>query len=128
MKNKEGRPVNLNLFKINLPITGVISFLHRISGFSVFVCFLFVVWLLDQSLSSEETFLNLSSNLKNPSAIKLFTNLILVGFIFHSIIGLKKMMSEFFGLGEKLESATRVSILTFIVIISLSIYFVVYFW
>ncbi|SVA40015.1 uncharacterized protein METZ01_LOCUS92869, partial [marine metagenome] len=128
VKNKEGRPVNLNIFKINLPITGVISFLHRIAGFSVFVCFLFVVWLLDQSLSSEETFLNLSSNLKNPSAIKLFTNLILVGFIFHSIVGLKKMMSEFFGLGEKLESATRVSILTFIVIISLSIYFVVYFW
>tara|TARA_B100000929_G_C15340451_1_gene363952 strand:- start:106 stop:492 length:387 start_codon:yes stop_codon:yes gene_type:complete len=128
VKNKEGRPVNLNIFKINLPITGVISILHRIAGFSVFVCFLFVVWLLDQSLSSEETFLNLSSNLKNPSAIKLFTNLILVGFIFHSIIGLKKMMSEFFGLGEKPESATRVSILTFIVIISLSIYFVVYFW
>ena len=47
------RPVYLNLVKIRLPIPGIVSILHRISGALLFVLLPFLVWLLDVSLTSE---------------------------------------------------------------------------
>ncbi|SVC91545.1 uncharacterized protein METZ01_LOCUS344399, partial [marine metagenome] len=55
MTNQEKRPVHLNLFAY-LPITSLVSILHRISGFALFLTFLVLVWLLDRSLLSEESF------------------------------------------------------------------------
>ena len=56
---KDNRPVNLNLLTINLPIIGLSSILHRISGLAVFICFPLLVWLLGISLESEKRFSDL---------------------------------------------------------------------
>ena len=50
------RPVYLNLFKIRLPITGIVSFAHRISGVLLFLSLPVCVWLLEISLSGEQGF------------------------------------------------------------------------
>jgi succinate dehydrogenase / fumarate reductase cytochrome b subunit len=52
------RPKYLNLFELGLsqPIPAVLSILHRISGALLFVALLWLLWLLDRSLSSEAAF------------------------------------------------------------------------
>jgi len=54
------RPKYLNLqallFEIRLPVSGWVSILHRISGALLFVAVLWLLWMLDLSLSSEAAF------------------------------------------------------------------------
>jgi succinate dehydrogenase / fumarate reductase, cytochrome b subunit len=50
------RPVFLDLFKIKLPLPGVISFAHRVSGALMFLGIPFVLYLLDLSLSGPAGF------------------------------------------------------------------------
>ncbi len=57
---KKNRPKYLNLqallFEIRLPLPGWISILHRISGVLLFVAMVWLLWMLDRSLSSEVAF------------------------------------------------------------------------
>jgi succinate dehydrogenase / fumarate reductase cytochrome b subunit len=55
------RPVYTNIHvtqivSYRLPPAGIVSILHRVSGLLMFVLLPFVVWMLDNSLSSEITF------------------------------------------------------------------------
>lgn len=50
------RPKHLDLPKIRLPIPGIVSILHRISGALLFMSIPIVLVLLSGSLSSEKTF------------------------------------------------------------------------
>lgn len=51
---------NLNLFTdvrtYRLPLAGLVSILHRISGFLMFLLLPFIIWLFDKSISSEISF------------------------------------------------------------------------
>ena len=109
MKEKDNRPVYLNLLATDLPIIGLSSILHRISGFSLFSIFLVSVWMLDRSLSSEQEFLNLVADLKNLLELKLILYLFSVGLLYHSLLGIKKLMSDAFSIGEELKSGTSIS-------------------
>lgn len=50
------RPKYLNLFTIKLPLPGVVSILHRISGVLLFLFIPLALYLLQLSLASEEGF------------------------------------------------------------------------
>tara|TARA_B100001142_G_scaffold292316_1_gene311105 strand:+ start:91 stop:555 length:465 start_codon:yes stop_codon:yes gene_type:complete len=101
---KDNRPVNLNLLTINLPIIGLSSILHRISGLAVFICFPLLVWLLGISLESEKRFSDLQSLFQEMILFKLVILLIFIGFIYHLLAGVKKLLSDMFGFGETLKS------------------------
>lgn len=60
------RPVYLNLLKIRLPFTGIISFAHRISGVLLFLALPFLVYLLDLSIESEQSFIKVQEILNQP--------------------------------------------------------------
>ena len=128
MIEKDNRPVFLNLLAIKLPIVGVVSILHRISGFALFLCFPFVVWLLQVSLISLESFNQLQGYLVNSVLLKILVVMIAVGFIYHVLAGLKKMLGEFFGLGETLKSGQLSSWLVFALSFTCSFWFLVYIW
>jgi succinate dehydrogenase / fumarate reductase cytochrome b subunit len=57
---KKIRPKYLSLqailFEIRLPLPGWVSILHRISGALLFVALVWLLWMLDRSLSSEAAF------------------------------------------------------------------------
>ena len=110
---KDNRPVNLNLLTISLPIIGLSSILHRISGLAVFFSFPLIVWVFSISLESENSFLMLSNLLQNSIVFKAITFLILVGFSYHLLAGFKKLISDAFGVGETLESGRVLSWLVF---------------
>ena len=109
MKEEDNRPIYLNVLATDLPIIGVSSIVHRISGFALFCIFIISVWMFDRSLSSEEEFLGLVADLKNLLVLKVLFYLFLVGFLYHSLIGVKKVLSDFFGIGEELKSGTIIA-------------------
>jgi len=57
---RKRRPKYLNLqaliFEIRLPVMGWVSILHRISGALLFLALVWLLWMLDRSLSSEAAF------------------------------------------------------------------------
>ncbi len=62
----ENRPVYLNLFKIRLPVPGIVSFAHRITGVLLFLSLPFAVYLLELSIESKESFANVQQILQQP--------------------------------------------------------------
>ena len=128
MIKKDNRPVNLDLLTISLPIIGVASILHRISGFALFICFPLVVWLLHISLNSTESFDQLNGYLENNTLLKIMIVLIATGFIYHVFAGLKKILGEIFGFGQTLKSGQVLSWLIFALSFTCSFWFLVYIW
>ena len=53
---RKKRPIYLNLVAIRLPLPGFVSILHRISGAFLFLAVVWLLFLLDRSLSSESGF------------------------------------------------------------------------
>ena len=57
---RKPRPKYLNLyallFEIRMPVSARLSILHRISGALLFVALVWLLWMLDRSLSSEAAF------------------------------------------------------------------------
>ncbi len=57
---RKPRPKYLNLqaliFEIRMPVSAWVSILHRISGALLFVALVWLLWMLDRSLSSEAAF------------------------------------------------------------------------
>jgi len=125
---KDNRPVNLNLLTISLPVIGLASILHRISGFALFICFPLVVWLLHLSLQSTESFSQLKGYMENNVLLKLMAVFIAVGFIYHILAGLKKILGEVFGFGETLKSGQALSWIVFALSFILSLWFLIYIW
>lgn len=54
--NKKNRPVYLNLFAIRLPITGIVSIIHRVTGVLLVLLSPVMVYFLQRSLQSEADF------------------------------------------------------------------------
>jgi succinate dehydrogenase / fumarate reductase cytochrome b subunit len=75
------RPVYLNLIKIRLPLPGIISFAHRITGVVLFLALPFVVYLLDLSIESEQSFAKVQQILNQP--VMLFVQILLLWSLAH---------------------------------------------
>lgn len=65
-ESKDNRPVYLNLFKIRLPVAGMVSLAHRASGILMFLAIPFMVYLLDLSVQSVESFEQALDLLQQP--------------------------------------------------------------
>ena len=75
------RPVYLNLIKIRLPLPGIISFAHRITGVVLFLSLPFAVYLLDLSIESEQSFAKVQQILKQP--VMLYVQILLLWSLAH---------------------------------------------
>ena len=126
MIEKDNRPVNLNLLTISLPIIGVTSILHRISGLAIFFSFPLIVWVFSISLKSENSFLMLSGLFQSSFLFKAITFLILVGFSYHLLAGFKKLISDAFGVGETLESGRVLSWLVIGTTCLMALFYLIY--
>jgi len=93
MKRTDKRPKYLNLFKIRLPITGVASINHRISGLILFLSIPFSLYLLQLSLSSEAGFKEALSCLSSPW-FKLALILLLWSFMHHLFAGFRFLLID----------------------------------
>ena len=100
-KVKDSRPVNLDIGTMRLPITAWASITHRASGVFLFVAVAVLIWMLDASLRSPESFAALQETLTSVP-VNLVLWAILAGVAYHSVAGIKHLIMDF-GLGESLE-------------------------
>jgi succinate dehydrogenase / fumarate reductase, cytochrome b subunit len=99
---KDNRPKNLDLLTVRFPLPAITSILHRISGVFIFAGVAVLLWLLAQSLSSEEGFRNVQQ-LLDMALVKLVLWAILSGLLYHLIAGIKHLIMDL-GIGESLEA------------------------
>lgn len=87
------RPKYLNLFEIKLPLPGWVSILHRISGAGLFLMLPLLIWLLDLSLGSPESYETLRT-----LAAHWFVKLILTGlmwaYLHHFCMGIRILLID----------------------------------
>ncbi|MBE9559778.1 MAG: succinate dehydrogenase, cytochrome b556 subunit [Proteobacteria bacterium] len=77
----DNRPVYLNLLKIRLPVPGIVSFAHRITGVLLFLSLPFAVYLLDLSIESQDSFARVQQILDQP--VMLIVQILLLWSIAH---------------------------------------------
>ncbi len=85
--NKQ-RPKHLALHLIKLPLPGIVSILHRISGLMLFCALPLLLLMLQYSLKSIETYTQLAEILGN-SYIKIMLIGLLWAFLHHFCAGLR---------------------------------------
>ena len=95
------RPVNLDLGTIDLPLPGLISITHRITGVILVAGTALLLWLLDASLASEESF-NAIAAISDSLLCKLLVWGVLAALIYHCVAGVKHLIMDM-GFGETLE-------------------------
>ncbi|MCB1856182.1 MAG: succinate dehydrogenase, cytochrome b556 subunit [Halieaceae bacterium] len=102
---KDKRPVNLDIGTMRLPVTAWASIAHRASGVFLFAGMAVLIWALDASLESPDSFAALGECLASPLA-KLVIWAIMAGLIYHSVAGIKHLVMDF-GIGESMEGGIR---------------------
>ena len=90
---------------MRLPITAWTSIAHRASGVFLFAGIAVLIWALDASLASPESFAELQACLASPLA-KLVIWAVVAGLIYHSVAGVKHLIMDL-GVGETMEGGTR---------------------
>ena len=95
------RPLNLDLSTIKLPIAGFASFFHRVSGILLFAGMAVLLWMLDSSLDSQESFAAVRDLSSNP-IYKFVLFIVLAGLAYHMVMGIRHLIMDF-GVGESLK-------------------------
>jgi len=90
---KKNRPKHLDLRQIRLPLSGYVSILHRVSGALLFLALPLLLFMLDQSLRSIETYTNLADVLSNP-LLKVVLLGLLWAFLHHFCAGLRYLLID----------------------------------
>lgn len=90
---KKKRPLWFNLSLLNLPLPGVVSILHRISGLLLFGLTAWLLYLLDASLASPERFEDIRRTVGHPLA-KLVLLGLLWAFLHHFFAGIRYLFLD----------------------------------
>lgn len=94
----DGRPKNLRLISIRLPLPALISILHRASGMLLFLALPAMLWLLAMSLQSPQGFEQAADILASPP-VKLAEIGLVWAFLHHFFAGLRHLSLDLhFGL------------------------------
>ncbi len=101
-KRPEFRNINAftDLPSYRLPVAGIVSILHRISGALMFILMPLIIWMFDTSISSEISFAKFKGAfnvgmLGLPGMIwKLLALALIWAFLHHSLAGLRHLWSD----------------------------------
>ena len=120
------RPKHLNLIQIKLPLPGIVSILHRVSGAGLFLLIPFVLLMLQSSLVSAEGFAAVKHLLSGA-----FAKLILLGLMWallhHFFAGLRYLAMDLHYCLD-MPQARRASWLVLGASLSLTFLFGVWLW
>jgi succinate dehydrogenase / fumarate reductase cytochrome b subunit len=90
---KKKRPLWYNLSLLNLPLPGVVSILHRISGLLLFVLTAFLLYLLDGTLASPERYEQVRATLAQP-LVRLVLFGVLWAYLHHLLAGVRYLFLD----------------------------------
>ena len=93
MSTAQQRPVHLNLVKIRLPIGGIMSIIHRVTGVFMFLAVPFLIYLLDRSLISEQGYTEAIDTLHSPLGVLLLFGL-MWAIMHHLLAGIRYLLID----------------------------------
>jgi succinate dehydrogenase / fumarate reductase cytochrome b subunit len=116
----KARPIYLDLPRIRLPLPGIVSILHRVSGALLFLAGIPLLLAgVATSLASPEAFAGLKAGLAHPLA-----KLVLIGFVwaylYHLCAGMRYLLLDLHK-GIELGAARRSSVVVLAVSIALTL-------
>lgn len=120
------RPKHLALHQIKLPLPGIVSILHRISGLLLFFALPLLLLMLQYSLNSIETYTQLMAVLAHPLARLLLLGL-LWAFLHHFCAGLRYLAIDLHLL-HNLAQARNSSKMVLLASLSLTLFFGAKLW
>ena len=103
-KRPEFRNINAlkDLPSYRLPVAGIVSILHRISGFLMFLLMPLIIWMFDSSITSEISFAKLSAAFNMGIGVvpgwfmKLAALALIWAYLHHFIAGLRHLYMDMF--------------------------------
>lgn len=116
---QKARPKHLDLFKIRLPLPGIVSILHRISGVALFLMLWLMLLLFDRSLGSPESFAQYKDLVGNP-LVKLILLGLLWAYLHHFCAGIRFLLLDVHK-GIDLPTARKTSVAVLAISISLTV-------
>lgn len=122
----DSRPVSLNLLKIRLPLPGVVSIMHRVSGAFLFLLLPVLLYILQLSLSSADGFAEVRSWFQTPVA-KLALLLVVWAYLHHFCMGLRYLALDL-DIGVQLAQARLTAKLVLVVSLVLTVLVGVALW
>ncbi|AYH44336.1 succinate dehydrogenase, cytochrome b556 subunit [Azoarcus sp. DN11] len=123
---RKQRPKFLALHEIRLPLPGIVSILHRVSGVGLFLMLPFLLYLLDRSLGSAESFAAYKGVVGNP-LVKLLLLGLLWAYMHHFCAGIRFLLLDLHK-GIDLQSARNSSRIVLGVSIALTVIIGVKLW
>jgi len=123
---KQNRPINLDLRTLHFPVMAITSIMHRVSGIIIFVCLPLMIYWLQLSLASNESYDHMLELLD-----KSYDKLILWGFlsalVYHFMAGIRHMIADF-GYGETVAVAKKTAGLLLILTVITTVLLGVWVW
>lgn len=120
------RPKYLNLMQIRLPVPGLVSILHRVSGAALFLFIPFLLVLFEASLQSPQSFARFKL-LMSYWAIKLILIGLVWAYVHHLCAGIRHLALDLH-YGTELPAARATSWTVLAVSIVLTLVFAVVIW
>lgn len=120
------RPVYLNLFKIRLPLPGIVSIMHRASGALLFLLLPLLLYVLQLSLASEQGYAEVLGWFR-LQLVKLLLIGVIWAYLHHFCMGLRYLALDF-DIGVDLPQARFSSKLVLVVSITATILIGVWLW
>lgn len=114
------RPVYLNLVQIRLPLPGLVSILHRISGAALLLLGIpLALYALQQSLASADAFANLKALAAQPLSKLLLVGL-LWAYLHHFCAGIRFLLLDL-DVGIALKPARQSSVIVLVLSLALTL-------
>jgi len=123
---KKRRPLWYNLSPLNLPLPGLVSIFHRVSGVALFVGVPWLLYLLEASLSSPESFESFKAAVSHPFA-KLCLIVLAWSYLHHFCAGIRYLAMDIHWAAE-LSAARKTGGTVFAVSLILTLIFAVAIW
>jgi succinate dehydrogenase / fumarate reductase cytochrome b subunit len=114
---KSNRPVNLSMgqvLSVNLrsPVA-IASILHRVSGIIIFLLIPVLLWLLQGSLASAESFERVRTEVFGNILVRFVVWVFVAGLIYHFFAGMKHLLADV-GVAEELQSGRTAAVVSLV--------------
>ena len=126
MMQNHNRPVYLNLFRIQLPVTGMVSIIHRVTGVIWVLLLPVLAYVLHRSLSSESGFQWVVS-LWSERSIRLLTLISVLTLMQHFFSGIRHLLLDL-DMGVSLPVARTTAWFCFVLTAILALWLGVCWW
>ena len=118
------RPVNINLFKIKLPMSALISITHRLSGIYVFFVTLPLSIILFQKALTKSSYDAMYLLIQTNSIFSTFVSFSFLIFLYHIMTGFRHLLMDVH-IGENLKASnmSAIFVISFWLVVSIFVLF-----